>query len=126
MLLFFFLSFFFFFIVLFFFFFFFFSSRRRHTRCLSDWSSECALPIFAALQALTLGDEVEKRSPADQRALRNLPARAYYGVNSDEAVTLRVLGVPRTAAPRLADEIGRASCRERVEISVVGVCLTNI
>src|SRR5437899_9295410 len=46
MLLFFFLSFFFFFIVLFFFFFFFFSSRRRHTRCLSDWSSECALPIL--------------------------------------------------------------------------------
>jgi hypothetical protein len=58
---------------------------------------------LAALQALTLGDEVEKRSPADQRTLRNLPARAYYGVNSDEAVTLRVLGVPRTAAPRLAD-----------------------
>src|ERR1039458_10682310 len=25
--------------------FFFFSSRRRHTRCLSDWSSDCALPI---------------------------------------------------------------------------------
>src|SRR5437899_5065861 len=49
MLLFFFLSFFFFFIVLFFFFRFFFSSRRRHTRCLSDWSSECALPIFDVL-----------------------------------------------------------------------------
>src|SRR5205814_859885 len=28
-----------------FFVFFFFSSRRRHTRCLSDWSSACALPI---------------------------------------------------------------------------------
>src|SRR6476659_11313491 len=26
--------------------FFFFSSRRRHTRCLSDWSSACALPIY--------------------------------------------------------------------------------
>src|SRR5262245_66632799 len=24
---------------------FFFSSRRRHTRCLSDWSQTCALPI---------------------------------------------------------------------------------
>src|SRR5436853_4760128 len=31
---------FFFFIYFFFFFFFFFSSRRRHTRCLSDWSSD--------------------------------------------------------------------------------------
>src|SRR5205814_3804267 len=30
----------FFFSVFFFFFFFFFSSRRRHTRCLSDWSSD--------------------------------------------------------------------------------------
>src|ERR1035438_5228312 len=27
------------------FFCFFFSSRRRHTRCLSDWSQTCALPI---------------------------------------------------------------------------------
>src|SRR5437899_5129146 len=53
MLLFFFLSFFFFFIVLFFFFFFFFSSRRRHTRCLSDWSSECALPISEELPRVT-------------------------------------------------------------------------
>src|SRR5947199_3770542 len=25
---------------------FFFSSRRRHTRCLSDWSQTCALPIL--------------------------------------------------------------------------------
>src|SRR5205814_4746875 len=25
---------------------FFFSSRRRHTRCLSDWSQTCALPIY--------------------------------------------------------------------------------
>lgn len=57
---------------------------------------------LAALQALTLGDEFEKMSPADQRILRNLPARAYYGVNSDEAVALRLLGVPRTAAPPLA------------------------
>jgi hypothetical protein len=57
---------------------------------------------LAALQALTLGDEIEKLSETDQRLLRNLPARAYYGVNSDEAVALRLLGVPRTAAPRLA------------------------
>src|ERR1035441_6779343 len=28
-------------------FFFFFSSRRRHTRCLSDWSSDGALPIYS-------------------------------------------------------------------------------
>src|SRR5437588_7029683 len=36
-----------------FFFSFFFSSRRRHTRSLCDWSSECALPISAALATVT-------------------------------------------------------------------------
>src|SRR5215213_11115624 len=56
--------------VVFFFFFFFFSSRRRHTRLVSDWSSDCALPIsdpirgvdrqLAAVQALLLvGEDVE-------------------------------------------------------------------
>src|SRR5262245_62667665 len=34
------------------FFFFFFSSRRRHTRCLSDWSQTCALPIWLRFEAL--------------------------------------------------------------------------
>jgi len=37
--------------------------------------------------------------------LRNLPARVYYGVNSDEAVALRLLGVPRTAATPLARQL---------------------
>ena len=38
--------------------------------------------------------------------LRNLPARVYYGVNSDEAIALRLLGVPRTAAEPLARRLG--------------------
>src|SRR5690606_796908 len=57
---------------------------------------------LSALQSLTLGDTFDKLSPMEQRSLRNLPARVYYGVNSDEAVALRLLGVPRTAAPALA------------------------
>jgi len=40
------------------------------------------------------------------RSLRNLPSRVYYGVNDDEAIALRLLGVPRTAAPRLATSMG--------------------
>src|SRR5207248_5525128 len=32
--------------------FFFFSSRRRHTRSYGDWSSTCALPIFAGRGAV--------------------------------------------------------------------------
>ncbi|MEW6218911.1 MAG: DEAD/DEAH box helicase [Thermodesulfobacteriota bacterium] len=61
---------------------------------------------LAALQSLTVGDTLESMSEDDQRTLRNLPARVYYGVNSDEAVALRLLGVPRTAATPLATALG--------------------
>ena len=57
---------------------------------------------LSALQTLTLGNAFDELSPDEQRSLRNLPARVYYGVNSDEAVALRLLGVPRAAAPALA------------------------
>ena len=57
---------------------------------------------LSALQSLTLRNAFDELSPDEQRSLRNLPARVYYGVNSDEAVALRLLGVPRTAAPALA------------------------
>ncbi len=57
---------------------------------------------LSALQTLTLGQTLDELSSDEQRSLRNLPARVYYGVNSDEAVALRLLGVPRTAAPALA------------------------
>ena len=36
------------------------------------------------------------------RSLNNLPSRVYYGVNDDAAIALRLLGVPRTAATKLA------------------------
>ncbi len=61
---------------------------------------------LAALQSLTIGDSIESMSTEEQRALRNLPARVYYGVNSEEAVALRLVGVPRTAAEALARHIG--------------------
>ena len=60
---------------------------------------------LAALQSLTIGDSLETLSEAERRLIRNLPARVYYGVNSDEAVALRVLGVPRTAAEGLARQL---------------------
>ena len=58
---------------------------------------------LAALQSLTFNDDQFESMPEDeQRTFQNLPARVYYGVNSDEAVALRLLGVPRTAATPLA------------------------
>ena len=38
----------------------------------------------------------------EMRSLSNLPSRIYYGVDSDAAIALRLLGVPRTAATTLA------------------------
>ena len=61
---------------------------------------------LSALQSLTVGDTFDELTAGEQRSLRNLPARVYYGVNSDEAVALRLLGVPRTAAPALATGLG--------------------
>lgn len=61
---------------------------------------------LAALQSLTLGDQFNALDADHKRLLRNLPARVYYGVNSDEAVSLRLLGVPRSAAQPLANELG--------------------
>ena len=60
---------------------------------------------LAALQSLTVGDAFDSLPANERRALRNLPARVYYGVNSDEAIALRLLGVPRTAAEPLARQL---------------------
>lgn len=78
-----------------------------------DAMTQCCRSVFgrltqtaswglSALQSLTLGNIFGEMSSDEQRSLRNLPARVYYGVNTDEAVALRILGVPRTAAPALA------------------------
>src|SRR5437899_3405929 len=54
-------------------FFFFFSSRRRHTRCLSDWSSTCALPISETmLRALPKAEHVPSYA-AVEPALKDIP-----------------------------------------------------
>ena len=54
-----------------------------------------------ALLAITTTElEDEERS-----RLSNLPSQVYYGVATDEAVSLRLLGVPRRAAPRLAEAL---------------------
>jgi len=55
--------------------------------------------------------------PEEQlQSLSNLPSRVYYGVNDDAAIVLRLLGVPRTAAPRLARAMG----------SILGKPLTSV
>src|SRR5262249_59005492 len=75
-------------------FFFFFSSRRRHTRLVSDWSSDVCSSDLSFPPAMT------------DPGTRGRPAGAGPAAGP-------------TAGRRLTDppEIGRASCRERGEIS---------
>jgi DNA-binding transcriptional MerR regulator len=56
---------------------------------------------LGALLSMT-GGELKEDNP-----LRNLPSHAYYGVNNDQAMVLRLLGVPRMAATPLAMTMGK-------------------
>src|SRR5262249_59895131 len=82
-----------------FFFVFFFSSRRRHTRLVSDWSSDvCSSDLVVVLTG----------QQAVRRAERLADRVVAVGAVGDGDVRVR---------ERLA-QIGRASCRERGEMSV--------
>src|SRR5437016_7826131 len=87
----FFIFFFFFFLFVFFFFFFFFSSRRRHTRLVSDWSSDvCSSDLFGTFRALLGGGAVWAALPSQltgtvvaNRLCRDFPCRVdsrYWNV----------------------------------------------
>lgn len=77
---------------------------------------------LAALQALTFRDGFDALSEQEQRSLRNLPARVYYGVNTDAALALRLVGVPRQAAGPLANTLGITA---QSSLSDVRVALRN-
>src|SRR5690349_25174542 len=79
--------------------FFFFSSRRRHTRSLRDWSSDVC---SSDLHGPTLG-----------RMAR------YFDVHPQDPQPRAIAQVVDLLRGGGLVEIGRASCRERVEISVV-------
>src|SRR5262245_64752963 len=94
--------------------FFFFSSRRRHTRCLSDWSSDVcssdlqldriAQQLIEPLDCL-LGVGRGIVAPlAGNRDAPQIPETSRFG----------------GAALTQGQKIGRASCRERVRSRVVG------
>src|SRR5207249_9066748 len=91
-------------------FFFFFSSRRRHTRSKRDWSSDvCSSDLLTAFW------------PGATRASRWRPSTAIPCERSCPAATSgrAPSGCAAWSSARRT-KIGRASCRERVEISEVG------
>src|SRR5690348_18449380 len=101
--------------------FFFFSSRRRHTRWTGDWSSDVCSSDLAMLSAV---------HACHLMATRVLFAMSRDGLFSKRAATVNEGGTPTVALALSAMvaalfKIGRASCRERVEISVVAGALKD-
>src|SRR3989442_13979375 len=92
----------------------FFSSRRRHTRCGRDWSSDvCSSDLDA--------DFVHEIS-IDPDTARGVIT--FYELPISSLMMVPGVGVEPTQARGPRDfKIGRASCRERVKISVVAVSL---
>src|SRR5256885_5007060 len=89
---------------------FFFSSRRRHTRLQGDWSSD-----------VCSSDLRERRGPEEARRTALVAAaisrrRAMALDRLDDLAVLAILALHRyrNDAVDRRDEIGRASCRERV------------
>lgn len=78
-------------------------------------TSSWGLGALLAITASSLPDE-------DRSQLANLPSRVFYGVSTDEAIALRLLGVPRRAAPALARSLNLQreetlpSIRERLAV----------
>src|SRR5438093_11460057 len=84
--------------------FFFFSSRRRHTRLVSDWSSDvCSSDLID--ETLTIPGSTS-------------PGIVVRFTTANQVVSFEALNAQLSLAGQTLTEIGRASCRERVEISV--------
>ncbi|MBN1335620.1 MAG: DEAD/DEAH box helicase [Deltaproteobacteria bacterium] len=92
------------------------ASMTRCCRQLFGKLTQTASWGLSALQTLTFKDSFDRLPEAEQRSLRNLPARVYYGVNTDEALALRLVGVPRQAAAPLAGALGVSATTPLEEI----------
>src|SRR5437899_9250238 len=86
---------------------FFFSSRRRHTRCLSDWSSDVCSSDLEIIDVFLHRPFL----PFNRFDESKLSAAAVE-------VMTRAMDAEIGIAAKKIRKIGRASCRERVEISV--------
>lgn len=75
------------------------------TKCGQNLYGRLALTASWGLGAL-LSITGSALNEEEKEQLSNLPSRVYYGVNSDSAIALRLLGVPRTAATPLASAMG--------------------
>src|SRR5205814_2880871 len=89
--------------------FFFFSSRRRHTRCLSDWSSDvCSSDLYLRVRRIPYVAVDEARKTL-------LPRGPVATVRSPEEIgsAASLKSFDFVIYGQGANQIGRASCRER-------------
>src|SRR5947207_12312947 len=104
--------------------FFFFSSRRRHTRSLCDWSSDVCSSDLGELRArdgdlVKAGDVVVRLDDTVTKASLAIVVKTLDGLWARAArLQAEQQGVDSIVFPPmlLTREIGRASCRERVEV----------
>src|SRR5205809_5711893 len=91
---------------------FFFSSRRRHTRCSRDWSSDvCSsdLPVYRVAR--------KRQADGDGRGVKTICGVAYLLRPTDAEQTESAHRRHQGVEPgEYIHQIGRASCRERLEI----------
>src|SRR5436189_4427443 len=95
--------------------FFFFSSRRRHTRYIGDWSSDvCSSDLFKKP-----GTKHEAQSPEKvSRLEESRQAKRLEDARHEKLAAAKVSLQDAKKSLTEAREIGRASCRERVKISM--------
>ncbi len=74
------------------------------TKCGQNLFGKLAQTSSWGLSAL-LAITTSNLSDDERKSLVNLPSQVYYGVATDEAISLRLLGVPRRAATPLASVI---------------------
>src|SRR5262245_48735501 len=105
-----------------FFFFFFFSSRRRHTRCLSDWSSDvCSSDLVTTLGPAAVGRATKAALKKLDRGARQLRRTVLAAQASTEAALIRQHDAGRAqmieaAEGRARSEASAADQRARRDI----------
>src|SRR5262249_58581594 len=96
---------------------FFFSSRRRHTRLVSDWSSDVC---SSDLNVRSIDAKAAETAAQRQALLDGLELEVSQALTAEHDGEFAV-NVSQQALASAEEEIGRASCRERVEVAGVAV-----
>src|SRR3546814_3955300 len=105
------------------FFFFFFKQKTAYEMRISDWSSECALPIYGTIPWVSPKDmKTEEISDAEERITEaglkgsstNLVAVDHVLMVVRSGILKHTIPVAINTKPVALNQIGRASCRERV------------